>query len=180
MAIKNKIILTLVVSFFLIVLIIVLVVFPLIDKIKDNSQELISKKQKTASLTAETFNLERFNNLDKEVESFLSQVDKLFIDSKVPIEFINFLEETSEKTNVKIESLNLSDQKASQDYWPSLVFQMSCQASFVDFLIFLEKLENNPYLVEVQNMTITKLASDQEDFSRNIRASFSLKVFTKI
>jgi Tfp pilus assembly protein PilO len=180
MAIKNKIILTLVASFFLIVLMIVLIVFPLLDRIKNNSQELINKKQKTASLTAETFNLERFNNLDKEVESFLSQIDKLFIDSKVPIEFINFLEETSEKTNVEIESLNLSDQKLNQDYWPSLVFQISCQASFADFQVFLEKLENNPYLVEVQNMTITKLSSDQEDSSRNIRASFSLKVFTKI
>ena len=180
MAIKNKIILTLILSFILIVLINVLIVFPLINKIKNNSQELINTKQKTATLITETTNLGKFNNLNQEVESFLKQIDDLLVNPDVLIEFINFLEETSESNNVEIESLNLFSRKEGEDYWPFIIFQISCQARFADFLVFLEKLENNLYLVETQSMAINRLAWESEKNSfKNIRASFSIKVLTR-
>jgi Tfp pilus assembly protein PilO len=179
MAIIKKIYLTLIITFSLLVLMFIFIICPLFNQIKSNSQKLIIEKEKIIELEAEASNLEKFNNLYNEVESFLKQVDDLFINAEVPLEFINFLENVSQKNRIEIENLSLSDKKTNQNDWPYLVFQIVCSGTFADFLIFLEKIENSSYLIEVENITISKLSSDQESFVKNIRASFSIKVFTK-
>lgn len=179
MAIKTKIYLTLLISSFLIILIIVFIVFPLFNGIKNNSQELMVRKEKTVELEAENLNLEKFKDAHKEISQFLKEIDNLFIDSEVPLEFINFLEETAEKTGNKLESLSLSDKKIEKDSWDYLVFQISLTSSFSKILIFIEKIENNPYLIEIEGMTISKLAPNQETGLKEVRANFSIKVFAK-
>jgi len=179
MAIKKKIYLTLIIFSLLIILMIVFVVFPLFRGIKNNSKELIVQKEKFVALEAKITNLEKFKVLYAELQHFLKEIDNLFVDSGVPIEFISFLEKTSEKSQLKIEILPTSDKKMEKDFWPYLAFQITSTGSFPNFLKFLEKLENGPYLVEVQNVSIGKLTGNNGAVSDNVRANFSVKVFVK-
>lgn len=179
MAIKKKIYLTLIIFSLLIILIIVFVVFPLFRGIKNNSKELIVQKEKFVALEAKITNLEKFKVLYAELQHFLKEIDNLFVDSRVPVEFIGFLEKTSEKSQLKIEILPTSDKEIEKDFWPYLAFQITSTGSFPNFLKFLEKLENSPYLVEVQNVSIGKLTGDEGVISDNVRANFSVKVFVK-
>ncbi|MCX6759198.1 MAG: type 4a pilus biogenesis protein PilO [Candidatus Nealsonbacteria bacterium] len=179
MAIKKKIYLTLIIFSLLIILIIVFVIFPLFRGIKNNSKELIVQKEKFVALEEKITNLEKFKVLYAELQHFLKEIDNLFVDSGVPVEFISFLEKTSEKSQLKIEILPTSDKKMEKDFWPFLTFQITSTGSFTNFLKFLEKLENGLYLVEVQNVSISKLTGDNDIVSDNVRANFSVKVFVK-
>jgi len=195
MAITKRIHLTLIIFSFLIILIIVFIVFPLFRGIKNNSKELIVQKEEFIALEAKITNLEKFKVLYAELQHFLKEIDNLFVDSRVPVEFISFLEKTSERCQLQIEILPTSDKKTEKDSWPYLTFQITPTGSFPDFLKFLEKLENSSYLVEIQNININKLTGseesklssspfavareDKEQSASNIKAAFSVKVFVK-
>jgi len=179
MAIKKKIYLTLIIFSLLIILMVVFIIFPLLGQIKNNAKELIVQKEKFVALEAKITNLEKFKVLYVELQHFLKQIDNLFVDARVPVEFISFLEETSEKSQLKIEILPGSDKEMEKDFWPYLTFQITSTGSFPNFLKFLEKLENSLYLLEVQNVSIGKLTGDKDVVSDDVRANFSVKVFVK-
>lgn len=179
MAIKKRIYSTLIIFAFLIILIIVFIVFPLFREIKNNPEELIVQKEKFIALETKIINLEKFKVLQTELQPFLKEIDNLFVDSEAPIEFIGFLENTSKESQLKIEILPTSDKKTEKDSWSYLTFQITSTGSFPNFLKFLEKLENSPYLVEIQNISISKLIGAQDAVSDNVRANFSVKVFVK-
>jgi len=179
MAIKKRIYSTLIIFAFLIILIIVFIVFPLFCEIKNNSKELIVQKEKFVDLETKIINLEKFKVSYTELRPFLKEIDNLFVDSKAPIEFIGFLENTSKESQLKIEILPTSDKKTEKDFWSYLTFQITSTGSFPNFLKFLEKLENSLYLVEIQNINIGKLIGDKDAVSDNVRANFSVKVFVK-
>ncbi len=175
---KKRIYLTLIIFSCLIILIIVFFIFPFLSRIKNNSQELALQKEKMINLEAKINNLGKFRDLGTDLEQFLKEIDNLFVDAEVPVDFINFLEKTSEKCGLSIEILPISDKEA-KNFWPCINFKIISIGSFPDFLMFLEKLENNPYLLEIQNITISRLAEKEDISSKNIRADFSLKVFVK-
>ncbi len=175
---KKRTYLTLTIFSLLIVLTVFFVIFPLFNRIKNNSEELVAKKENIIFLEARVSNLERFRALYAELEHFLEEVDNLFVDSEMPIEFIDFLERTSKESQLEIEILPISDKKTREGFWPYLTFQITSSGSFSNFLRFLEKLENNPYLIEVKNITISRLTKEGAAFS-GVRANFSVEVFVK-
>ena len=179
MAITKRIYLTLIIFALFIILMIVFIVFPLFSEIKNNSKELIIQKEKFIDLEAKITNLEKFKVLYAELQRFLKEIDNLFVDSGVPVEFVGFLEKTSDQCQLKIETLSTSGKKMEKDSWPSLTFQITSLGSFPNFLKFLEKLENSPYLVEVQNISLNKLMGDKDVVLAHVRANFSVKVFVK-
>ena len=179
MPIKNKIHLILPIFGLFAVLVAVFFVYYLFSEIKEKSEELVVRKEQFIVLEERIFNLEKFRDLYPDLRHFLEKTELLLIDSKVPIEFIDFLEKNSEKTNLQIEITSLSDKKTEKDFWPYLTFQIVCSGDFSDFLLFLERLENGPYLVETQNINLSKLVKEKDTFSDDIRANFSVKVFIK-
>ncbi|MDD2696559.1 MAG: type 4a pilus biogenesis protein PilO [Candidatus Pacebacteria bacterium] len=174
----NKINLTLVVFLLLIALATAFIILPLFQGINDNAKALISEKQNFISLEANISNLEKFKVLYKDLEDILNKINNLFVNSEVPIEFITFLEDTSEKCQLKIEIIPSSDKKTEEKGWSYLNFQINTTGSFPNFMKFLEKLENSSYLIEVQSLSINKLAQGETGAS-NVRANFSVKVFVK-
>lgn len=180
MAIKKRIYLTLIIFAFLIILIIVFIVFPLFGEIKNNSKELIVQKEKFVVLETKIANLEKFKVLQADLQYFLKEIDNLFVDPIVPVEFIGFLENTSEKSGLETEIMPVgSDKKMEKGFWPYLTFQITSSGSFSNFLKFLEKIENGPYLIEVQNLSISKLTGDKDIVFDKVRVAFSIKVFVK-
>jgi Tfp pilus assembly protein PilO len=186
MTIKNKINLSLIIFILLAILLILFVIYPLLKEIKINSEEFISKKQSLTLLEKKIENLRQYQTTWREIEPNLERIDKLFIDPELPVEFISFLEKTASDCELSVEISPFSGQKTTNDPWPSLLFQIKTTASFSKFLKFLEKLENSPYLIEIQNLNVKRLT--EKELEQKILEKFSpgdtintilIKVYTK-
>jgi len=157
-----------------------LVLLPFFSTIKKNANDLINSKKETASLVLEIENLSALAEQYQENEPDFSKIDLLFADPEVPINFIRFLEQLSSdsKVSAKISLGSGTGGSGSQEQpWPSLYFQLSTESSFLDLSRFLDKLENAPYLIEIQNLSLSK--PEGKDNAQNVSANFLIKVFTK-
>jgi len=168
----SRINLSIIVFLVLTVLILIFGVYPIFKDIEKNSEELVNQKKELVILEAQITNLEKFKIVYKSLEDILERIKGLFVDAQVPVDFIRFLENTAESGSLDISISPTSSGKYGSDYWQSLIFQISSSGSFSNFLRFLEKLENSPYLIEVQSLNISR---DGE----NVRAIFSIKVFAE-
>lgn len=163
----------------------VLVIPKILGEIRKNSENLISLKGELISLQKEAKNLDELEKTYQNYQSNLAKIDELFIDPKVPIDFINFLEKNAQISQLKIE-ISLSPQKEIKtDPWPSLIFRISTYGSFPNILRFLEKLENSPYLIKVSDLNIKRLAEREAQLIKypelstgDAESILSIKVFT--
>jgi hypothetical protein len=87
--------------------------------------------------------------------------------------FVQFLEEKAKELNVKIEEVpNLSQiQKSKEKEFGFLSFSISVSGEKEKLLLFLKKIENEKFLVEIEKVTISG-----ENLSK---MSISGKVFGK-
>ncbi len=173
MTLNNKIKLSIFSFSVILILIVVFVVMPVFNEIKSNSEELAKREADLVAIETKISNLEKFRLTYKELEETLSEIGNLFIDSEVPVEFINFLEETAGDNSLKIEISSAVSQTVKGDSWPSIAFQTQITGSFSDFLKFWERVENSVYLVEVKNLNV---GGSEDD---TVKASLSIKVFAK-
>ncbi len=186
MTIKNKINLSLAIFIILNLSLILFLICPLFQGIKNDSKELISQKQKIVSLKTKIENLGKFQTLWQEIEPNFQKIEKLSIDPDVPVEFISSLEKISKDCQMAIKISSTPSSGTEKDPWPSLFFQISSATSFSKFLKFLEKLETNPYLVEISSLNVRKLTEAElksKEFEGNslgdVAAALSLKVYSK-
>jgi len=178
MKIEKKTNVSIIIFLVLIIFIIVFVVYPLMGEIKKGSQGLISEKNQLSVLGEQINSLGRFKILYKNLEEILEKIDGLFVNKEVPVDFIGFLERTANKSYIDIEISPLSGGQTDTDPWPLLVFQITADGSFSQILSFLEKIENSPYLIEIQSLTISQISGEKNP-AGNVKASFSFKVFAK-
>lgn len=186
MSLKNKINLSITILFISIILLFVFLIYPIFLEIKKISQDFLSQKEKLVSLERKSENFQKFQSYYLEIKPNLEKIDQLFIDPKVPIDFIGFLEKTARDYQIPITISPGLPTKIEEDPWPSLNFQITSLSSFPDFLKFLEKLESSNYLIEIQNLNIARLTETElktkgfEKFSLgDARAILSIKVYTK-
>ncbi len=173
MTLNNKIKLSIFSFSVILILIVVFVVMPVFNEIKSNSEELAKREADLVAIETKISNLEEFRLAYKDLEETLSEIDNLFIDSEVPVEFINFLEKTAGDNSLEIELSSAVTQTVKGDIWPSITFQAQITGSFSDFLKFWERVENSVYLVEVKNLNVSGSEDD------TVKASLSIKVFAK-
>jgi len=168
----KKIFFSIIIFGVLTIFLIIFCIFPFLKQIQNNSKEFISEKKKVILLTQKREKLQELENFYKTYQSDYNKIENLFIDSQSPIEFIQFLEQTATNSGVQLEILSTKiSQKTKEDFWPSLSFQLSLSGDFPDFLKFLRKLENSPYLIEFLDLNIKK--------ESKIKAELSIKVFSK-
>lgn len=137
-----------------------LVVFPFLQNIKKGAQELIAAKKTIISLQAEIENLERFEEIYQSLTPDLKKMEDLFVDPKVPLNFIKFLEQMAEESQVSLEILPGALKETKTDPWPSITFQVSPGGPLPNCLRFLEKIETAPYLIKIQNFSAKRLTAD--------------------
>ena len=185
MNIKNKINLSLIFFLFLSIFFVAFLVYPLLKDIKNNSKEIISQKKEVLSLENKIKDIEEFRKNYAKIRPNLEKIETLFTNSEAPIDFISFLEKTSQDCRVSIQIVPAAITR-SEEPWPSLSFSITSAGSFPNFLRFLEKLESGPYLTEIQNLSIKRLQDTElksKEFENlslgDIQASFLIKVFTK-
>jgi len=152
---------------------IALVIFPLFSGIQKESQNFISQKGELAKLEKKIQNLKNFQIFGKEYLVNLEKIEKLFIPSSEPLEFIEFLEKEGENSNLDIEILPFALEKKDKP-WPSMNFRLSLIGAFSDFLKFLERLESAPYLIDVLNLNVVKEEEEPET-----KITLLIKVYTK-
>ncbi|MCX6760717.1 MAG: hypothetical protein NTZ84_01240 [Candidatus Nealsonbacteria bacterium] len=178
MNIGKKINTSIVIFLSLIILINVFVVCPLLKAIKNDSQRLVSEKNKFLTLDERIDVLKKLDVIYKDREETLKQIDDLFVDPEVPVDFLNFLEKTGYQSSVGVEVDPFSVGKIDKNSWPFLNFQITVNGSFPSFLIFLEKIENSPYLIEIQGLTVSQ-STEANQSPGNIKALLSFKAFSK-
>lgn len=183
---KKKIYLSIIIFGLAAVLSVVFLIYPLFSEIKKMSQEIVSQKQALALSEAEIKNLEHFKKIYPTIAPNLEKVHDLFINRpELPIGFIGFLEESAKQAQLAVKISPLPVGKIEKKPWPFLNFQIKTVASFPKFLRFLEKIENSPYLIEIQNLTAVKALERnlrlREEFVPNeaVESTITLKVFTR-
>ncbi|MDI6603243.1 MAG: GspMb/PilO family protein [Patescibacteria group bacterium] len=186
MTFKKKIIISIVFFLTLSILLIVFVIYPLFLEIKKISQDFLAQKQELIAFEKKAENLEKFKILFSEISPDLEKIDNLFVNPEIPVDFILFLEKISQDSGLSLKISSGLPLKTEKDSWPSLSFQLNLAGSFPNLVKFLEKLESNLYLIEIQNLTITRLSETElkskefEIYSLgDVKASLSIKVYTR-
>lgn len=183
MAINRKIYVSIATIVLLAVFLIAFLIYPVFLAIQKNSQELLKAKRKIILLSKETEGREKMEMLYRAYQQDFEAIEKVFIDPDAPLELISFLEETALNSQVELKISSVTKGMVKKDPWPNLLIQVSLTSFFPNFLEFLEKLENSPYLIEVLDLNVRQLA--QKDVkSKEIplvdtTAALSIKVFTK-
>ena len=122
MTLKKKITISIVFFLVLSILLIALVIYPLFSESEKNSQNFLSQKQKLLALEKKVENLEKFRIIFPEISADLEKIDNLFINPKVPIDFISFLEKTSQDSKLSLKISPSPPLKIEKDPWPSIGF----------------------------------------------------------
>lgn len=182
----RKIYLTLGIFGILIILLIVFLVLPFFRNIKNNFNDLISKKKELVTLNFEIENLGAIRQKYEGYKPDLEKIDTLFINSEVPVDFIKFLEKLASNSKISVKISSYAAQKSQNQPWPSIQFQLIAAGSFENVSRFLEKLENSPYLIKIQNLIIRKISQDelsQPEWKNlspgDVSSSLLIEVFTK-
>lgn len=180
---KNKIY---IISFIFIAICVALILFlvlPFYKDIKNESYNLVSKRNNIFSLQEQINGLIKFNQNKNTLESDFVKANYMLVDSKNPVNFIEFLEKTAKNSGL---TLNISlapniEQNAKNTAWKTLSFQLSCNGGFSGVLGFVNSLENAPYLISIQSLKIGKEKSINKNSlsDTKIQADFLIKVFAK-
>jgi len=183
---SKKIYISLIIFVLLNAAIIVFLIFPIFRSINKDAQGFLSWRDELISTEAKIENLRNFSEVYKNYQQNLDKLGNVFVNKDVPIEFINFLGITAQNHQLIIKVSSVTSEESKNNPWQILNFQISIYGSFPNFLKFLGKLENSPYLAEVQNLNIKNLGgvkSDIEGFenlsANDINVTFVLKVATK-
>ena len=186
MTIKNKINLSLIFFLILAIFLLAFLIYPLLEDIKNYSKEIISQKKEVLSLENKIKDTEEFRKNYAKIKPNLEKIETLFTNSEAPIDFISFLEKTSQDCHLTIKIVPAAITKKTEEPWASLGFSITLAGSFPNFLRFLEKLESAPFLTEIQNLSIKRLQDTElklKEFENlslgDIQASFLIRVFTK-
>ncbi len=184
MTLKNRVKLSLAIFVTLSIFMIVFLIYPLFKDIKENAAELSLKKQGSLYLDTKLENIEEFRRGYKEIKANLEKGENLFVNSEAPVDFIGFLEDISEDSNVSIKISPSEPTKKTGDSWYSIIFQVNAVSSFPNLLRFIEKMESGPYLIQIESINITRLALEnlkskelQAYSVGDASASFSIKAF---
>lgn len=162
------------------------IIYYLIGEIKNFSFDFVSEKNKITILEKEKENIKKIESIYKaQAENFV-KIDNLFVDPEMPIEFIKFLEQTAESEQLKLEIISISKSTKKDDFWPSLNLELKLTGSFLNFLKFLEKIENCQYLIEPLELKTTKLSErdllieNKDFFGKDITVNdLLIKVYSK-
>ena len=164
--------------------IIFLLAHPAFKEIKKNSDEFVRIKKELVSLENDRRNLIKRQQFYGNLAPDLLKTENLFISASFPVQFVRFLEKTASEADVLMTIGNVEPAKSGADPWRYAGFQLSLRCYLPDCLKFLEKIENSPYLINVQNLNIRRIsvplpAQDGKEKQDNAEASILIKVYSK-
>jgi len=161
--IQRKLLATLIISLIIIIFFICLIVFPLIDKIEENSEEYLSNQEIINRLDKREYMYKKLQKSYDEKDNELLVTEKILINDEETAGFIFILEKLAEQTNNVFEIKTASSFSPSEEKEaiPFLSLKISLFGNFSNMLDFLSNLEDNPYapyrLIEINGVNIKRL-----------------------
>ena len=162
------------------------IVFPLLQEVKLNSQELRHQKKMLAALQQQLDGLASLKKDYLALGQDLARIEELFVDKEAPIDFIEFLERQAQGLDLALEILPLRLQASQDDFWQPLGFQILVAGSFPSCLKFLEKLEASPFLLRFESIDINRFSKREIQYSKieglvpgDVSLILNLRVFAK-
>lgn len=181
----NRIYITLAIFSALGLILLVLIIYPFFQEIKQHSQDLFLARKDLALLENKAQKSSASKQELQVLKPDLEKIQKLFISSEMPIGFLQFLEQAAGQSNTLI-NISLSSQKQEKiALFPLLNVQLSISGASSNCLGFLEKLETGPYLIEIYKFTARELTEKElktekyQDLSIGDSVfDLSIKIFT--
>jgi len=161
--IQRKILALSIIYLIIFVFFIFLIIFPLINKIKENSEEYLSNQEIINRLDNREYMYKKLQKNYNEKNSELLITEKILISDEEIAGFIFALERLAEQTNnlFEIKTANSFVLSEEKEEIPYLSFKILIFGNFSNMIDFLSSLEGNPYppyrLVEVSGVNIKKL-----------------------
>jgi len=149
-----------IISICFLVIFVVAIIFgvtPLLKEIKKSSENLVFQKRALNLFQSQLVDLENFQKNYSLYQPTLERIEKSFVASEAPIDFIEFLEREAQKSGLKIEISPLTLSLIKTDPWWSTGFRVFVGGSFPSCLRFLEILEQAPYLIEIFQLDIERI-----------------------
>jgi hypothetical protein len=145
----------------------------ILKSVQENSKEILKTREKTKENLDLFEEILKYKKTIKERQREIEQIKENILNLNFPLPFVQFLEEKAKELNVKIEEVpNLSQiQKSKEKEFGFLSFSISVSGEKEKLLLFLKKIENEKFLVEIEKVTISG-----ENLSK---MSISGKVFGK-
>lgn len=149
---KRKIVVVL--SIMAVVVIVFLIVsLILFNSLKTNSNKFLEIQKSLAALDVIRNQFNVYKNKFEQNEKDFSKINNLFLSKSEVLKFFNFLETNAKdyKSYINISVLNRDE---GEDF---LKIQISLHGNFENFMRFLNRLENAPYLIEIEDFKLRRL-----------------------
>ncbi|MBU2472626.1 hypothetical protein KKE74_01175 [Patescibacteria group bacterium] len=179
------------ISLLILILFIYLIAFPLIDKIKANSQEYLDNQSILTVLHQKETLFKELEKTYQEREDDLLMIEDAFLKTKEAVGFISTLENIAKETgNVfEIKTVNSFTPLPDEEGDSFLVLRISLWGGFSNLLSFIASLEDSPYppyrLIGVDSLNIKRLGKiDLANLSYNLKIGdletiVGIKVYTQ-
>jgi hypothetical protein len=166
---------------------------PIFIDISKNSKELFDLKKEYSLYQDKTSRMNSLKESQTDIDLVGGKINNLFVDAKIPINLIESWEKIAKDTSVLIDisPISLKDPAENPDekskyLWSPVGFQIIATGSYGNFMKFLAKLENSPYLSDI-NSLILKNLEEREVAAENskkitmsdVRGILTIKVFSK-
>ena len=149
------------IKFFLVPILLLLALIVLIlgtaffftNKFEQQVELTRENKRQLIQLEKEQERIRDLETVAKEVRKNWDRIDKLFVDSDVPLEFVRFIENLANQNNLNAEISSVREHETKQGQI-QLSFVVNLEGNFIDMTTFLVQLENAPYLIEIEQFQI--------------------------
>ena len=177
---NKKIIIASAAVFIGILLFTILGVFPLLGGIKKNSKVLESQYIKILNANLDEVEVVKYLKFSQAHKDDFEIIESIFVDAQTPVGFIQFIEEISATSNIAVKITPGTAKKQKGAPWPTMDFHLASSANYPEFLRFVEKLENGPYLLEIRNTSLIRdrIPQGKESIVQNVRFTLLVQVFT--
>ena len=157
-----------------------LAIVPLLQGISKDSRHLEVQYLKVLEASSAEKEAAEFLKFSQAKEEDFRAIENIFVDGETPIGFIQFIEGIAAASNLAVKITPDTPKKKKGVPWPVMDFQLASSASYPEFLRFLEKLENGPYLLLVQNISLTRerTLAKEEDIAKDVSFTLLIQVFT--
>ena len=157
------------------VIFLVALVYPVFRGVQEDYGRVLAYKREILQSQEDAASSRAFDSLSGQYAEEFARLERVFVDSKTPIAFFRFLDNTEADLGVRIEKSPGSIQQLEGDRWPSLEVRLAGEGAYPNVMAFLQKIESASYLLEVKTLVI----SSSKGFGRKVEFSLSLKAFTK-
>lgn len=156
---------------------VIFLIYMAISDIQKASQQILAYKEQVATIDQETRELEDFKKRFEDYKPNLERIDRLFFDKANPVEFIRFLEKTARDSSVEARISLVPYQSEAAE---SVYFQISAIGEFLHLLTFSEKIENGPYLIRLNSISLQRANQTlSEGKNQLIQANMLIEVMGK-